>query len=230
MQKLDVLVFAAHPDDAELACSGTISKLVSLGKKVGICDLTQGEMGTRGNAEQRIKEAEKSSKVLKLTIRENLNLGDCFFDVNKENTLKLVEVIRKFQPNVVLTNSIEDRHPDHSKGCEIAKLACFWSGLRKIETQHSPYRPERVYHYIQDTMLKPDFVVDISNHFENKLASIKAFESQFFNPLSKEPESYISTENFWHHIDSRAREFGHLIQKTYGEGFKSMQTIEMDIK
>ena len=225
--KLDILVFAAHPDDAELACSGTILKEIANGKKVGICDLTQGEMGTRGTPELRLQEAAKSAKILGLSARENLNLEDCFFEVNKENTLKLVKVIRKYQPEIVITNALEDRHPDHGKGCEIAELACFWAGLRKIDTGQEAFRPKKVYHYIQDRMLKPDFVVDITEHWEGKLESIKAFSSQFYDPNSNEPNSYISSEDFWNFIDARAREFGHMIGVKYGEGFMSRNPIEV---
>lgn len=226
--KLDVLVFAAHPDDAELACSGTILKEVSKGKKVGICDLTQGEMGTRGTPELRLKEAQKSSQILGLAMRENLNLGDCFFEVNKENTLKLVEVIRKHQPEIVITNALEDRHPDHGRGCDLAELACFWSGLTKIKSEFAAYRPKKVYHYIQDRMLKPDFVVDITPFWNEKMESIKAFSSQFYNPNSNEPDSYISSEDFWHFIEARARDFGHMIGVKYGEGFQSRTPLELD--
>lgn len=225
--KLDILVFAAHPDDAELACSGTILKEVAAGKKVGICDLTQGEMGTRGTPELRLQESERSSKILGLSARENLDLGDCFFEVNKENTIKLVEIIRKYQPEIVITNALEDRHPDHGKGCEIAELACFWSGLHKIDTGQEAYRPEKVYHYIQDRMLEPDFVVDITDQWQGKLDSIKAFSSQFYDPNSSEPDSYISSKEFWHFIEARAMEFGHKIGVKYGEGFQTRNPLEI---
>lgn len=225
--KLDILVFAAHPDDAELACSGTILNEIASGKKVGICDLTQGEMGTRGNPELRLIEAQTSAKILGLSVRENLNIGDCFFEISKENTLRLVEVIRKYRPTIVITNAIEDRHPDHGKGCEIAELACFWSGLRKIETGQEPFRPTKVYHYIQDRMLKPDFIVDITKYWDSKLESIKAFSSQFYDPNSDEPESYISSKDFLNFLEARAREFGHMIGVKYGEGFQSRNPIEI---
>ena len=225
--KLDILVFAAHPDDAELACSGTILKEIANGKKVGICDLTQGEMGTRGTPELRLVEAQNSAKILGLSARENVNIGDCFFEVNKENTLKLVEVIRKYQPDIVITNAMEDRHPDHGKGCEIAELACFWAGLIKIETGQEAFRPSKVYHYIQDRMLKPDFVVDITEHWQTKLESIKAFSSQFYDPNSNEPESYISSKDFWDFLEARAKDFGHMIGVKYGEGFQSRNPIQV---
>lgn len=225
--KLDILVFAAHPDDAELACSGTILKEIANGKKVGICDLSQGEMGTRGTPELRLVEAQNSAKILGLSARENVNIGDCFFEVNKENTLKLVEVIRKYQPDIVITNAMEDRHPDHGKGCEIAELACFWAGLIKIETGQEAFRPSKVYHYIQDRMLKPDFVVDITEHWQTKLESIKAFSSQFYDPNSNEPESYISSKDFWEFLEARAKDFGHMIGVKYGEGFQSRNPLQV---
>ena len=226
--KLDILVFAAHPDDAELACSGTILKEIALGKKVGICDLTQGELGTRGSAELRLIEAGNSAKILGLSARENLNLGDCFFEINKSNTLKLVEVIRKYKPEVVITNAKEDRHPDHGKGCEIAELACFWAGLKNIETNQESYRPEKVYQYIQDRYLEPDFVIDVSDVWNTKIESIKAFSSQFFDPNSKETDSYISSKEFWDFIDARGREMGHKIGVKYGEGFQSVNPLELN--
>lgn len=226
--KLDILVFAAHPDDAELACSGTILKEIASGKKVGICDLTQGELGTRGTPEIRLQESAKSSEILGLAARENLNIGDCFFEVSKENTLKLVEVIRRYQPEVVITNAMEDRHPDHGRGCEIAELACFWAGLKMIDTGQPAFRPNNVYHYIQDRFLKPDFIVDISEHWETKLESIRAFSSQFYSPNSDEPESYISSKEFWDFVEARAREYGHMIGVKFGEGFQSRNPVKMN--
>ena len=225
--KLDILVFAAHPDDAELACSGTILREVASGKKVGICDLTQGELGTRGSREIRLKEAEKAAEILGLSVRENLNLGDCFFEVNKENTLKLVEVIRKYKPEIVITNALEDRHPDHGKGAEIAELACFWAGLKNINTNQEAFRPKKVYHYIQDRYLSPDFIVDISEHWDKKLESIKAFSTQFYDPNSKEEDSYISSKEFWDFLEARAREMGHKIGVEFAEGFQSRNPIEV---
>ena len=225
--KLDILVFAAHPDDAELACAGTILKEIASGKKVGICDLTQGEMGTRGTPELRLKEAENAGKILGLSARENLNIGDCFFEINKENTMKLVEVIRKYQPDIVITNAIEDRHPDHAKGCEIAELGCFWAGIKAIDTGQTAVRPKKVYHYIQDRLLKPDFVVDITEHWDTKVESMKAFSSQFYDPKSKETNSYISSKEFWDFLDARGRELGHMIGAKYGEGFMCRNPIEV---
>ncbi|MBM3426876.1 MAG: bacillithiol biosynthesis deacetylase BshB1 [Bacteroidetes bacterium] len=224
MLKLDILVIAAHPDDAELGCSGTIAKQVSKGNKVGIVDLTQGEMGTRGTPKLRLQEAEKAAQILGLAVRENMGFQDVFFKDDAEHQLKLIEVIRKYQPEIVLANAITDRHPDHGKGSSLASNACFMSGLTKIETWHAgikqeAWRPKFVYHYIQNNYIQPDFIVDISEHWDTKIQSIAAFGSQFFDPKSQEPASFISSPEFLPFIESRAREFGHRIQVKYGEGF-----------
>lgn len=224
MTKLDILVIAAHPDDAELGCSGTILSQVEKGNKVGIVDLTKGEMGTRGTPEIRMKEAEEAGKILKLSARENLGFRDIYFLNDEEHQLKLIEIIRKYQPEIVLANAVIDRHPDHGKGSDLATKACFMSGLRKIETSfeglnQEPWRPKHVYHYIQNNYIKPDFIVDITPYWETKIESIKAFKSQFFDPSNQEPASFISDPEFLPFIESRAREFGHRIMTTYGEGF-----------
>jgi len=224
MTKLDILVIAAHPDDAELGCSGTILSQVEKGYRVGIVDLTKGEMGTRGTPEIRMKEADEAGKILKLTARENLGFKDIYFLNDEEHQLKLIEIIRKYQPEIVLANAVTDRHPDHGKGSDLATKACFMSGLRKIETSfegenQEPWRPKHVYHYIQNNYIKPDFIVDITPFWETKIESIKAFKSQFFDPTNQEPASFISDPEFLPFIESRAREFGHRIMTTYGEGF-----------
>lgn len=224
MHKLDILVLAAHPDDAELGCAGTIAAQVAKGNKVGIVDLTHGEMGTRGTPELRLQEAAKAAQILGLTIRENMGFQDVFFKDDAEHQLKLVQVIRKYQPEIVLANAVTDRHPDHGKGASLATNACFMSGLTKIETyqdgvKQAPWRPKFVYHYIQNNYIQPDFIVDISAHWETKVKSISAFGSQFFDPKSQEPASFISSPEFLPFIESRAREFGHRIQVKYGEGF-----------
>ena len=224
MTKLDVLVFAAHPDDAELGCSGTIAAQIAQGNKVGIVDFTQGEMGTRGTPELRLQEAEDAAKILGLAARENMGFQDVFFKDDEEHQLKLIQVIRKYQPEIVLTNAINDRHPDHGKGSSLASKACFMSGLTKIETfqdgvMQSPWRPKFVYHYIQNNYIEPDFIVDISDFWEIKIKSIAAFGSQFYNPKSQEPASFISSPEFLPFIESRARELGHRINTKYGEGF-----------
>ncbi len=224
MNKLDILVFAAHPDDAELGCSGTIAAHIAAGKKVGIVDLTQGERGTRGTPEIRLQESEEASRILKLSARENLGFRDVFFKNDEEHQLRMIEMIRKYQPEIVLANAITDRHPDHEKGARLASVSCFMSGLTKIETRlggekQAHWRPKAVYHFIQNNYIEPDFVVDITPYWETKIQSIKAFKSQFFNPDSEEPESFISDPEFLPFIESRAREYGHKIQVKYGEGF-----------
>ncbi|MFT4856452.1 MAG: bacillithiol biosynthesis deacetylase BshB1 [Algoriphagus sp.] len=224
MTKLDVLVFAAHPDDAELGCSGTIAALLAKGKKVGVVDFTQGEMGTRGTPEIRLQESAKAAKILQLSARENLGFKDVFFKNDETHQLKLVEMIRKYQPEIVIANAISDRHPDHGKGSSVATQACFMSGLRKIETSfeginQSPWRPKVVYHYIQNNFINPDFVVDITPYWQTKIDSIMAYRSQFYDPTSKEPTSFISDPDFIPFIEARAREYGHKIMVKYGEGF-----------
>ncbi len=222
--KLDILVIAAHPDDAELSCSGTIAAHIQKGYKVGILDLTQGEMGTRGTPELRILESNDSSRILGLSARENLGLRDVFFKDDEDHQIEIIKIIRKYQPEIVLANAVSDRHPDHGKGASVASHACFMSGLRKIETIYEnktqePWRPKFIYHYIQNNYIKPDFVIDITDFWEIKLASIKAFKSQFYDPQNKEPQSFISSAEFLDFIEARAREFGHSINSKFGEGF-----------
>jgi len=222
--KLDILVFAAHPDDAELCCAGTMAKHISLGHKVGIVDFTKGELGTRGTPEIREKEAAQASAILNLSVRENLGLADGFFRNDEAHQRAIITAIRKFQPEIVLANAIYDRHSDHGRAAELAADACFLSGLAKVETQHEgkiqqAWRPKAVYHYIQSQFIKPDFIVDISDFWEVKLASYMAYKSQVYNPTSKEPHTYISTPEFLKLIESRAIEFGHAIGAKYGEGF-----------
>lgn len=223
--RLDILVFGAHPDDAELGCAGSIAKWVSEGYKVGIIDLTKGELGTRGTPEQRLTEAESAKKILGLYTRENLNLADGFFENNHENQIKIIQKIRKYQPKLVIINAPKDRHPDHGRAASLCINALFLSGLLKIHTtdeEHQPqkpWRPSHFMHYIQDKLLIPNLVVDITPFMEKKIESIKAYQSQFYNPHSNEPETYISTLEFWENIYSRAMEMGRLIGKKYGEGF-----------
>lgn len=222
--KLDILVFAAHPDDAELACSGTIARQIAQGKSVGIIDLTKGELGTRGTPEIRLQEADNAAKILNLAVRENLGFKDIYFLDDHKHQLEMVKMIRKYQPEIVLANAITDRHPDHGKGSSLATNSCFLSGLRRIETQSNgenqpPWRPKNIYHYIQNNYIQPDFVIDITDFWDLKIESIKAYKSQFHDPNSSEPESFISSKIFLEFIDARAREFGHSIQVKYGEGF-----------
>lgn len=228
--KLDILVIAAHPDDAELACSGTIAAHIAKGYKVGILDLTQGEMGTRGTPEIRMKESEESSKILGISVRENICFKDIFFKDDDFHRLEIIKIIRKYQPEIVLANAVTDRHPDHGKGGAVASNACFMSGLRKIETSldgvaQGPWRPKYVYHYIQNNYIKPDFVVDITDFWDTKIESIKAFKSQFYDPNNKEPSSFISSAEFLDFIEARSREFGHSIMVKFGEGFTIERTL-----
>jgi len=222
--KLDILIISAHPDDAELCCSGTIARHVANGKKVGMLDLTQGELGTRGTPEIRLQEAQISAGILGAQIRENLGFQDGFFRNDTDHQTVLIEQIRRFQPDVVLTNAPSDRHPDHGRASALVKDACFLSGLRKFNTIYEQmpqeaHRPAHVFHYIQNNYIEPHFVVDISKFWATKLESIKAFKSQFYNPESNEPESFISTKDFSQFIESRARVMGHKIGVSFGEGF-----------
>jgi len=228
--KLDILVIAAHPDDAELSCSGTIAAHIAKGYKVGILDLTQGERGTRGTPEIRLEEGRKSAEILGLSARENIGFDDVFFKDDEEHHLEVAKIIRKYRPEIVLANAVSDRHPDHGKGALVASKACFISGLRKIETQlegedQEVWRPKHIYHYIQNNYIQPDFVVDVTDFWEVKVNSIKAFKSQFFDPENKEPESFISRPEFLDFIDARAKEYGHSINVKYGEGFTVEKTI-----
>ena len=222
--KLDILAFGAHPDDVELGCSGTIAKEISLGKKVGIVDLTRGELGTRGSVEIRNSEAAKASKILGVSVRANLDMRDGFFVNDETHQLKIIQMIRKYQPEIVLCNAIDDRHIDHGKGSKLVSDACFLSGLRMIETnlngeKQSAWRPKLVYHYIQWKNIEPDFVVDITDFIDVKTEAILAYGSQFYDPNSKEPESPISSKNFLDSVKYRAQDLGRIVGTTYAEGF-----------
>ncbi len=231
--KLDILAIAAHPDDAELSCSGTLLKMAAQGKKIGILDLTRGELGTRGSAEIRDQEAAASAVILGLTVRENLGYRDGFFQNDELHQRGIIQMIRRFRPEVVLINAPYDRHPDHGRGSDLARDAAFFAGLRRIETEYAglpqdAWRPAKVWKYIQDQLIMPDFVVDITPHMEQKLDSIRAFSSQFFNPNSDEPETYISSQNFLEQIRARSKEMGHLIGVQYGEGFVSEKPLRIE--
>jgi len=231
--KLDILAIGAHPDDIELGCGATIAKEISLGKKVGVLDLTRGELGTRGSAEIRDKEAKLSANILGLSVRENLAFADGFFINDKAHQLKIIEIIRKYQPDIILCNAIEDRHIDHSKGSELVSDAAFLSGLRKIETfldgkPQTHWRPKHVYHYIQWNDIKPDFVVDISGFIQIKLEAVKAYSSQFYDPNSKEPISPITSKNFLESIVYRAKDLGRLIGVDYAEGFTTERYVAVE--
>ncbi|MDD3005390.1 bacillithiol biosynthesis deacetylase BshB1 [Flavobacterium sp.] len=222
--KLDILAFGAHPDDVELGCGGTIAKELHLGRKIGIIDLTRGELGTRGSAEIRDVEAAKAAAILGVAVRENLKMRDGFFKNDEENQLKVIEMIRKYQPDIVLCNAIEDRHIDHGKGSSLVSDACFLSGLRRIETYHDSilqeaWRPKVVYHYIQWKNIEPDFVVDVTGFQNKKVEAIMAYDSQFFNPDTQEPITPIATKNFLESINYRAQDLGRLIGTDFGEGF-----------
>jgi bacillithiol biosynthesis deacetylase BshB1 len=222
--KLDILAFGAHPDDIELSCGATIAKEISLGKKVGIIDLTRGELGTRGSAELRDEEAANAAKALGVTIRENLRFRDGFFVNDEAHQLEVIKMIRKYRPDVVICNAIEDRHIDHGKGSKLVSDACFLSGLLKIGTQldgeqQEQWRPKLVYHYIQWKNITPDFVVDVTGFMDKKVESLMAYKSQFYDPNSTEPVTPIATKNFKESILYRAADLGRLINTEYAEGF-----------
>lgn len=217
--KLDILAFGAHPDDVELGCGATIAKHVSAGKKVGVVDLTRGELGTRGSAEIRGLEAAKSAKILGFELRKNMNFKDGFFNNDAAHQLELIKVIREYQPEVVLCNAVYDRHPDHSKGSELVSASCFLAGLIKIETGQEAWRPKAVYHYIQFKNIDPDFVVDVTGFMEKKVSAVEAFSSQFYNPDSNEPDTIISSQGFLDSIRYRAADLGRLSGVDYAEGF-----------
>jgi bacillithiol biosynthesis deacetylase BshB1 len=231
--KLDILVFAVHPDDAELGCSGTILKHIALGKKVGIVDFTRGELGTRGTAETRDQEAAESAKILGLHARENLRFKDGFFKNDEAHQLEVIKMVRKYQPEIILTNALDDRHPDHGRAGDLANDAIFLSGLRKITTtldgaEQQAWRPRLVLQYIQDRYIKPAIIVDISGFMDKKIEAIKAFKTQFASEDSKEPHTYISTPEFFESVIGRAREFGKNVGAEYGEGFTSRKLIGVE--
>lgn len=217
--KLDILAIGVHPDDVELSASGTILKHIALGKKVGLLDLTLGELGTRGNAILRTEEATKAAKILGVSIREQLTMADGFFENNETHQKQIIEIIRKYQPEIVLCNAVSDRHPDHGRAAKLTADACFYSGLAKIDTNQAPWRPKAVYHYIQDNFIEPDFVIDITPFMEKKMESIMAYSSQFFDPNSKEPETPISTKNFMEYVKAKGSLFGRAINVDYAEGY-----------
>ncbi|MEM8566991.1 MAG: bacillithiol biosynthesis deacetylase BshB1 [Bacteroidota bacterium] len=224
MTKLDLLAFAAHPDDTELSCAGTLALQIDKGYKVGVVDLTRGELGTRGTPEIRDEEARSSAEILGLSIRENLELEDGFFRNDKESQLIVAKAIRKYQPEIVLANAIKDRHPDHARGSQLVVASTFLAGLSRIELELDgkpllPWRPRAVYHFIQSQFLQPDFIVDVSEYWDKKMEAIRAFKSQFYDPNNDEPETYISSPEFMKMIESRGQELGHSIGAKYGEGF-----------
>ncbi|MFQ3332155.1 MAG: bacillithiol biosynthesis deacetylase BshB1 [Flavobacteriales bacterium] len=226
--KLDILVFGAHPDDVELGCGGTVIKEVKAGKKVGIIDLTRGELGTRGTAETRTSETKLATEIMGVAVRENMDFKDGFFKDDEQHKLALIEKIRKYQPEIVITNAVSDRHPDHGRGSEITVDACFLAGLEKIETGQKVWRPKAVYHYIQFNNLTPDVVVDISAEMGEKLQAVKAYSTQFFNPGSKESETIISSQGFLDSVSYRAQDLGRQVNCEYAEGFLAHQMPKVD--
>jgi bacillithiol biosynthesis deacetylase BshB1 len=231
--KLDILAIGAHPDDVELGCAATLAKEIHHGKKVGILDLTRGELGTRGSAEIRDREAAEAAKVLGVAFRLNLELADGFFVNDTNSQLEIIKILRKYKPDLVLCNALEDRHIDHGKGGRLASDACFLSGLRKIETHMSgvaqeAWRPKNVYHYIQWKNLEPDVVVDVSGYLDKKLEAVFTYESQFHKKDINEPETPISSTNFRDSITYRAQDMGRLIGVEHGEGFTAERYVAVD--
>ena len=228
---VDVLAIAAHPDDIEMTCAGTVLSLVAQGKTVAGVDLTRGELGTRGTPEIRLRESAEGAKQMGLAARENMGFRDAFFRNDEEHQMALIPIIRQYQPKIVLTNAPDDRHPDHGRAAELVVQACFYAGLRQIKTvgkdgqPQEAHRPNFIYHFIQDRSLTPDFVVDVSPYWNQKLGAIKAYQSQFFNPDSPEPQSYISGEPFMKFLEARTREHGHRIGVEFGEGFISKRML-----
>ena len=230
MHKLDILAFGAHTDDVELGCGGTLLAAVAEGKKIGIIDLTEGDLGTRGTASVRLKEASLAGEIIGATVRENLGMKDGFFVNDQAHQLAIIEMIRKYQPDIILCNAPEDRHPDHGRAAKLVADAAFFSGLVKIQTTYNgvaqtAWRPSNVFHYIQSRNLQPNFVVDISEHMDKKMESILAHASQFYNPDSNEPNTFISSYSFLEFIKGRAKELGHQIGVQYAEGFISEKMI-----
>lgn len=228
--KVDILAFGAHPDDIELGCGGSIALAIAQGKTVGLIDLTRGELGTRGSAEIRAKEAENAAALLQVSFRKNLDFRDAFFTNDEAHQRSIIQQLRTHQPSIVLCNAVEDRHIDHAKGSQLVSDACFLSGLQKIETldeegnPQKAWRPKQVYHYIQWKEIEPDFVVDISEHLDRKIEAIKAYSSQFYDPHSKEPSTPISSQNFIESVRYRAKNFGRLSNADAAEGFTTEKT------
>lgn len=231
MKKINILAVVAHPDDVELCCAGTLIAHQMKGYTTGVIDLTEGEMGTRGTPSQRLEEAEQAGQIMRLSVRENMGFSDAFFKNDKEHQLKLIQKIRNYQPDILITNAKYDRHPDHARGAQLVEEAAFKSGLAKIVTKdengdgQSAWRPAKLLNCIQSTSLEPDFLVDVTSAHEDKMKSIKAYKSQFFDPNSREPQTYISNPEFLKMVEARGREYGHRIQVKYAEGFNYSQAL-----
>lgn len=228
--KVDILAIGAHPDDVELGCGGTVAKLISEGKTVAIVDLTQGELGTRGTNFTRAEEAANSAKILGISSRENLKMKDGFLTNSEEHQMQIVKIIRKYRPEIVLANAIDDRHPDHAKAAKLVSDACFLSGLVKIETvsegeNQKPWRPKQIFHYIQWKNIAPDFVIDITNFMEKKIEACLAFKTQFYDPNSTEPMTPISTKDFLESLTYRAQDLGRLSGVEFAEGFTTEKLL-----
>jgi N-acetylglucosamine malate deacetylase 1 len=235
MQKLHILAIAVHPDDIELSAAGTLIKHARLGQATGILDLTRGELGTRGTPELRVQEAAVAAKTMGAVVRDNAGMADGFLANDKEHQLKIIQYIRRYQPEIIIANALEDRHPDHGRSGKLISDACFLAGLRKIETTdpesdapQTAWRPKRVFHMIQDRFLEPHFIVDISDTFEQKMESIMCYKSQFHDPTSNEPITYIAQQDFLKNIEYRAALLGKRIGVKYGEGFQCESTIGID--
>jgi len=231
--KLDILAIGIHPDDVELSCSGTLLKHIALGKKVGILDLTHGELGSRGSAEIRLQEAKNAALIMGVHTREILNFSDGFFENNKEHQLAIIKMLRLYQPEIVLANATSDRHPDHGRASKLISDACFYGGLRKIESEiegqiQQHWRPKAVYHYIQDRYLKPDFVVDVTDFVDKKMEAINAYSSQFYNPESKEPETPLTNKLFMDFVKARMITLGREAGFDFAEGFVAERFIGIE--
>lgn len=231
--KLDILAIGVHPDDVEMCIAGTLLKHIEMGYSVGIIDLTQGELGTRGTPELRLQESAAAAEMMGITVRENLGMKDGFFTASEENQLKIIRMIRKYRPEIVFANAIRDRHPDHGRSAELESRSCYLSGLRKIVTEldgvrQEAWRPKAVYHYIQDYKIAPDFCVDVTPYHERKMEIIKCYKSQFFNPDSNEPSSPISSEDFLHYLAATSKIHGRPIGVAYGEGFTVARPIGVE--
>src|SRR3990167_154609 len=228
--KTDILVLVPHPDDAELGCGGTILSCLTKGKKVAIVDFTKGELSTRGNLKTRAVETKTATNILGVQFRENLNFSDGFFKKDETHCLEVIRIIRKYQPEIIITSSHDDRHPDHVRASEMVKECFFLSGLFKIKTesegkQQDLWKAKALYFFIQSHFIKPDFILDISPFMEKKLQSIKSYKSQFYNPDSTEPDTFISSKSYLDSVLAKARIFGQIIGVEYGEGFNTTRIV-----